>query len=54
MGTDGKDTWGERSIVYELVKSLCWTPETNVTLCVNYTQIFKKWKKKAKENEIEY
>ena len=26
------------STVFKLVKSLCWTPETNVTLRVNYTQ----------------
>ena len=27
------------AITYGLVKSLCWTPETNVTLCVKYTSI---------------
>ena len=32
----------ENSITYKLVESLCCTPETNVTLCVNYTQIFLK------------
>ena len=39
MGTDGSYTCGEHSIMYKLVKSLSCTPETNVTLCVNYTQI---------------
>jgi len=31
----------EDSIDYRFVGSLCCTPETNVTLCVNYTSILK-------------
>lgn len=27
----------EHGIVYRDVKSLCYTPETNIALCVNYT-----------------
>ena len=34
----------EHKITYREVKSLCCTPETNVTACVNYTQIKKKFK----------
>ena len=37
--TDGSHTCGEHSIMYKLVQSLSCTPETNVTLCVNYTRI---------------
>ena len=37
--TDGSYACGEQGIMYRLVKSLCWTPETNVTLCINYTSI---------------
>lgn len=33
--TDGSYTCGDRSIEYRLVKSLCRTPETHVTLCVS-------------------
>lgn len=32
-------THGEQSIMYRLIESLCCTPETNKTLCVNYTSI---------------
>ena len=32
--------------MYKLIKSLNCTPETHVTVCVNYTQIDKKIKKK--------
>lgn len=39
MLTDGSYTCGEHSIIYRVVESLCCTPETNETLCVNYTQI---------------
>ena len=39
------DRWqphcGELSTMYNLVESLQCTPETNVTLCVTYTQFFK-------------
>ena len=31
-------TFGEHSIMDTEVESLCCTPETNVTLCVNYTK----------------
>ena len=40
MVTDGSYTGGEHSVIYKLVESICCTPETNVTLCVNYTQFF--------------
>jgi len=36
MGTDGSYTGGEHSIMYKLVESLGYTPETNVILYVNY------------------
>ena len=42
MVTGGSYTSGEHSLTYKLVESLCYTPETNVTLRVNYTQI-NKW-----------
>ena len=32
------DDTREHSIMYKLIKSLCCTPKTNVTLYVNYTQ----------------
>jgi len=32
--------------MYKLIKSLSCTPETSVTLCVNYTQIKKKKKER--------
>ena len=35
---DSSYTCNEHSITYKLVESLCCTPETNVTLGVNYTQ----------------
>ena len=35
MVTDGRCTSGEHSVIYRDVESLHWTPETNVTLCVN-------------------
>lgn len=38
MMTDGGCTC-EHSMTYELVQSLCCTPDTYVTLCVNYTQV---------------
>ena len=33
---------GKHDKMYKLVESLCYTPETNVTLYVSYTQILKK------------
>ena len=35
--------------MYRIIKSLCYTPETNITLDVNYTSIIEneKLKKKA-------
>ena len=42
MVTDGSYICGAYSIMYRRVKSLCHTPETNVMLCVNYTQKKKK------------
>ena len=48
MVTDGSRTRDEHSITYKLVKSPCCTPETNVTLYVNYTQI-KELKKNKKQ-----
>ena len=40
-GSDGNCICGKPSMKYTDVESLCLTPETNVTLCVNYTQIKK-------------
>ena len=49
MVTDGNYTCGsEHSITYRDVESLCCTPATNITLCVNCTQIFMKGRKKEK------
>ena len=42
MGTDGRYSCGEHSMMYRVVESLCRPPETNVTLRVNYTQIKEK------------
>ena len=39
MVTADSYTCSEHSIMYRGVKSLCCTPETNITLCVNYTVI---------------
>ena len=40
-GTDDSYTDDEHGITCRLVESLCCTPETNVTLCLNYTSIKK-------------
>lgn len=34
--TDGRYTSGEHTITYKLMESLCYTPETKVTSCVNF------------------
>ena len=39
MVTDGSYACGEHSITYGEAESLCCRPETNATVCVNYTQI---------------
>ena len=39
---DGNYTCGEHSVTSRDVESLCCTPETNITLCVNFTQIILK------------
>lgn len=39
MGTDDSYIRGECSILYRLVQSQCYIPETKVTLCSNYIQI---------------
>ena len=39
MMTSGSCTCDEHGIMHRVVKPLCCTSETNVTLCVNYTQI---------------
>ena len=44
MVTHGNYACSEHGIRYRLGKSLCCTPKTNVTLCVNYTSIKKKKK----------
>lgn len=42
MATDGNYMYyGEDSIMYRTVESLCCTLETNITLYVNYTSITK-------------
>ena len=33
---------GDHFAMYTIIKSLCCTPETNITLYANYTLIFKK------------
>lgn len=44
MVTDGSYVCVEHRIMYGLLKSLCCTSATNVTLCANYTSIGKKKK----------
>ena len=39
------NTCGEHSIMSTEVESVRYTPETNVTLCVSYTQIKRKFQK---------
>lgn len=39
--TDGSYGCGEHSVTYREIDSLCFTSETNVTLCVNHTYIKK-------------
>lgn len=39
MVTDGSHTAGEHSVTYRAVDSVGCTPETNVTMGVNYTPI---------------
>ena len=41
MVTDGSYTCGEHSIMYIVVESLCFMPETHVTLYINYISITK-------------
>lgn len=41
MVTDGSYISGEANITCKLEESLPGAPETNVTLCINYTQINK-------------
>jgi len=50
MVTDGSYIY-EHRIMYKVVESLCCTPTTHVTLCVNYTSIKKKGKK-GKKNPL--
>ena len=50
-GADGCYTCDEQSVMYKLVKLLCCTPETNVTLCVNYTSIIKRRKRRRGERD---
>ena len=44
--TGGSYTFGERSLTHRPIQSLCCTPETNVTLWVNYTSL-KKYRNKS-------
>lgn len=30
---------GEHFAIYANIKSLCWAPEGNIMLCVNYTSV---------------
>ena len=48
MVTEGAYMCGEHSKMHQELESLCCTPESNVTLCINYIQILK-IKKKKKE-----
>jgi len=50
MGTDESYTCGEPTMTCGLVESLCCTPETSVTSCVNYTLIKKRYMQKHKTN----
>ena len=47
MVTDGDHTYDEHGVMYRIVKLLFCTPETNITLYVNYISIKKKKKKKV-------
>lgn len=38
MVTDGGYTSGENNIMSREVESLCCVPDTNITLCINYTK----------------
>ena len=49
MVTDGSYTYGELSIMYRVVKSLCCTREINITLCDNYKKKKGKGREKRKE-----
>ena len=37
--TNGSYAYDENIIVYRVFESLCCTPETKVTFCINYTQM---------------
>ena len=34
--------YGDHFVMYKNIESVCCTPETNITLCVNYNSFFKK------------
>lgn len=40
--TDGNYTCGELGATHRVVDSLCWTSETNITWCTDYTAVRKK------------
>ena len=46
MVTDGDYTYGEQIVTYQLIKSLCCTPEANITLYVNCASVIKNLKNK--------
>lgn len=48
MVTDDSYTGGKHSITYRIVKSLFYTPKTNVILCVSYTSITKEKEKRKR------
>ena len=52
MVAGGDYTCGEHQVMHKTVKSTCCTPETNVTLYVNYTSIKKANGASVKQNKI--
>ena len=42
--TDGDYTYrGKQWVMYRTAESICCSPETNITLYVNYTSVKKEW-----------
>ena len=55
MVTDGDYTYsGEHWIIYNIVESLCCTPETKITSYVNYISILKEKEKRNRESEQDF
>ena len=43
MVADGGYTCGEYSILHRMIQSLCYTPRTNLILCINYISVKQQW-----------